>query len=303
MWGIAPILITIAGKAGFDAYTQTFYRYASAAVVFLGIALVRDRPGLASALRAWRLTVPMAVAVVAFQFAWVNGLYLMTPTIAVFAEHSAVVFSLAGGALFFADERRVVLSWRFLAGAAVVAAGAVGVVLGGTPEIEGGPVLEGSAALGAVLLFSCAVAWATYSLLIKRAVVGREDSGAGRGKLRPIPAFAVMITEATLLTLVATAVVGDLGHVARVPGWVLLVLVASGAACVGAGQGLYFISIGRIGVVTSQTVTLATPFLAGLFSFLVFKERMSAFQWASGTLLVAGVAFLMRARARSRLFR
>ncbi len=338
VWAIAPILITIVGKAGFDPYTQTFYRYAAAAAFFLAIAAASDRPGLAAAFRAWRRTGAMALAVVAFQLTSVNAIYFTGPTIAGFAGHLSIVFALAGGAVLFADEREVVLSWRFLVGAAVVVAAAGGVVLGGEVNIEGGPVRGGGVSpgltgLGLLCLLTFPAAWATFSLLIKRFVgyerrpeatevtesteaerhgkrrraakrlpsVASVFSVAGRspgraGLLRPVPAFAVTMAEATLIVLAVTAAFGDLGHIADVSGKIVLMLVVSGLACVGVGQALYWFSIGRIGVAMSQTVTRATPFLTGLFSFALLGERMGAFQWACGAVLVAGVVYLIKVR-------
>ncbi len=118
--------------------------------------------------------------------------------------------------------------------------------------------------------------------------------------LRPVPALAVTTAWTTLLVLAATAAFGDLGHVADVSWKIVLVLVVSGVGCIGVGQTLYYVSIGRIGVAMSQLATRATPILTGLFSFAPLGVRMGAFQWACGAVLVAGVDYLSKERVAGR---
>ncbi len=319
MWAIAPILVTILGKVGFDPYTQSFYRYATAAAFFLAVAAVTDWPGLAAAFRAWRRTGAMALTLVVFQLTWVNAVYFTSPTVTGFAGNLSIVFGFAGGAIFFADERAVVLSRRFLVGAAVVMVAAIGVMFGGEVKIEGGPVSEGGPALSAACLLVFPAAWAAYSLLIKRFVgherrlearpvrAGRSPDRANASAdglrpgrraelLRPVPALAVTTAWTTLLVLAVTVVFGDLGHVADVSWKIVLVLVVSGVGCIGVGQTLYYVSIGRIGVAMSQTVTRVTPFMTGFFSFALLGERMGAFQWVCGAVLVVGVLYLIKVR-------
>jgi drug/metabolite transporter (DMT)-like permease len=109
--------------------------------------------------------------------------------------------------------------------------------------------------------------------------------------------FAVTISFAAALLLALALAAGDIGHVGRVDSVALGILVGSGIFCVGIGQGLYFVSIRLVGVAVSQVMGLAAPFLTGLLAFFFFGDRMSLAQWLSGTLLAAGVAYLLTSRA------
>jgi drug/metabolite transporter (DMT)-like permease len=294
------------GGAGFDAFGQNSYRYLGAAAFFLALSRLSDRKASREALRAWPRFLAPAAAVAVFQTTWVMGLYRTGPTTAAFAEHSSILFGVVGGAIFFADERRVVASWRFAVGAAAVAAGFTGVVLGKTGSPGGGIEIEGEFGLGVAFLAVGAVGWGSYGLLIKRLVGRRADVGAvsgeggRRGPRDPLHAFAVTILLAAGMLLAVAAAAGDLGHIAEAGAADLVLLFGSGIACVGVGQGLYFASIRRIGVAVSQVFTLAAPFLTGLFSLLALGERTTLVQWASGTVLAAGVAWLVWSRARTR---
>jgi drug/metabolite transporter (DMT)-like permease len=112
--------------------------------------------------------------------------------------------------------------------------------------------------------------------------------------LATVISFAVAaLARAFFESAQPSGLTSGLGHVARV-GWAeLLILFASGAVCVGAGQGMYYVSIRRTGVAVSQTVPLAAPFLTGALSQLVLGHSMRPVQWLSGTVLLGGVAYLV----------
>lgn len=332
VWGWGPILIMILGRARFDAHAQNLYRYVGAVVFFLPLAALVGRRRFLTALRAWPRFLAPAAAVATFQTAWVMAIYRTAPTVAAFAEHSSLLIGVLGGAIFFADERRIVKSRRFIIAAAAVVAGFTGIVLGGRASHGGGSQIgseiEGEFGLGVALLAVGAVAWASYALLVKRVLASFPTGSTRRAKgpqsekgswregtehespepgpreggmkdeeaVGPLEAFAVTLLIATAFLLVLALARGDLGHVARVETKHLVLLFASGVLCVGGGQVMYFVSIRRIGVVASQVITLAAPFLTGVIALAIFGERMSIMQWLSGTLLVAGVAYLMLAR-------
>jgi drug/metabolite transporter (DMT)-like permease len=151
-----------------------------------------------------------------------------------------------------------------------------------------------------------AVCWAAYGLATKP-VVGASHAPAcppGPGcpdearAIRPLPAFAITMLVANAALFAAALVLGDVGHVARVGAPDLILLFGSGVVCVGVAQALYFLSIRWAGVAASQVVALTIPFLTGVYSLLVLGERIGALQWASGALIVAGVAWLVAGRHR-----
>lgn len=295
LWGWTPLLIVFLARAGFDPYTQNFYRYLGALAIFLPIAFVVDRASLKASLRRMWMFLPMALCVVFFQTAWVTGICMTSPVTGTLAGRVAVPIGLAGAAIFFKGERRMILSWRFLAGAAAVLAGVAGLVLGGPPEMASHAPEPERYARGVAIIMAGAAAWAAYGILIKL-IVSRSAARDPPGeRITALSAFGATMIPSSAALLVLALLFGDLGHLTGVGAGYVALLFGSGVAAVGGGQVLYYVSLGRIGVAYSQLVTQAVPFVAGLFSYLILGERLSPLQWGFGVLLAGGVVWLLLA--------
>jgi len=161
-WGLLPIALDVA-LAGMDAWTITWYRFATAAVA-LGIFLAwRRRLPLRAPLtrRGWVLYAVALLCLVANYVSYLLSLELTSPTVAQVLIQLAPMFLLFGGVIVF-RERFAPLQW---AGFAVLVAGLLVFFHDRYAEVF---ALQTRLGLGvAVMLFS-ALVWSVYAMAQKQ---------------------------------------------------------------------------------------------------------------------------------------
>jgi drug/metabolite transporter (DMT)-like permease len=161
-WGLLPIALEVALE-GMDAWTITWYRFATAAVA-LGIFLAwRRRMPLRTPLtrRGWMLYAVALLCLVANYVSYLLSLELTSPTVAQVLIQLAPMFLLFGGVIVF-RERFARLQW---AGFAVLVAGLLVFFHDRYAEVF---ALQTRLGLGvAVMLFS-ALAWSVYAMAQKQ---------------------------------------------------------------------------------------------------------------------------------------
>jgi drug/metabolite transporter (DMT)-like permease len=161
-WGLLPIALEVA-LAGMDAWTITWYRFATAAVA-LGIFLAwRGRVPLRAPLtrRGWVLYAVALLCLVANYVSYLLSLELTSPTVAQVLIQLAPMFLLFGGVIVF-RERFAPLQW---AGFVVLVAGLLVFFHDRYAEVF---ALQTRLGLGvAVMLFS-ALVWSVYAMAQKQ---------------------------------------------------------------------------------------------------------------------------------------
>jgi len=161
-WGLLPIALEVALE-GMDAWTITWYRFATAAVA-LGIFLAwRGRVPLRAPLtrRGWVLYAVALLCLVANYVSYLLSLELTSPTVAQVLIQLAPMFLLFGGVIVF-RERFAPLQW---AGFVVLAAGLLVFFHDRYAEVF---ALQTRLGLGvAVMLFS-ALVWSVYAMAQKQ---------------------------------------------------------------------------------------------------------------------------------------
>ena len=161
-WGLLPIALEVALE-GMDAWTITWYRFATAAVA-LGIFLAwRGRVPLRAPLtrRGWVLYAVALLCLVANYVSYLLSLELTSPTAAQVLIQLAPMFLLFGGVIVF-RERFAPLQW---AGFVVLVAGLLVFFHDRYAEVF---ALQTRLGLGvAVMLFS-ALVWSVYAMAQKQ---------------------------------------------------------------------------------------------------------------------------------------
>lgn len=161
-WGLLPIALKVT-LAGMDAWTLTWYRFTTAAVV-LGLFLAwRGRLPLRSPLdrRGWWLYAAALLCLVANYVGYLVSLELTSPTVAQVLIQLAPMFLLFGGLLVF-RERFAPLQW---AGFAVLVAGLAVFFHDRLVEVFSIGTRLG---LGVAVMLFASVTWALYALAQKQ---------------------------------------------------------------------------------------------------------------------------------------
>jgi drug/metabolite transporter (DMT)-like permease len=161
-WGLLPIALKVT-LTGMDAWTLTWYRFATAGVALGAFLAWRRRLPLRSPLtrRGWWLYAVALLCLVANYVGYLVSLDLTSPTVAQVLIQLAPVLLLFGGLVVF-RERFAPLQWAgfatLLAGLAVFFHDRLAEVFAiGTPL-----------GLGVVVMLFAALAWAAYALAQKQ---------------------------------------------------------------------------------------------------------------------------------------
>ncbi len=168
LWGVPPLLIHY--FAGYlDAHTQNFWRYGSA-VVFLWIyGWKTGQPVFSPRGGALLRTLLTATLVVIYQCGFTLSLYYALPALISLLIQLSLVVAIVLSCMFFADERRVMRSPWFIAGACAALCGAVGMVVFSRQfsAAQSQPAEWRSLAIAVTLVSIAAVFWGAYSVAIK----------------------------------------------------------------------------------------------------------------------------------------
>ena len=258
---------------GFQPLAYSTVRYALAALVFIGIALVAER-SLRIARRDLAMVVAAAVALWVNQIGFVYALKTTSASVIALILAATPIFAALIG-LAFGIER---LPRRFWVGAALSFAG-VGLVAVGAGGELGGDVR------GIMFGILTAATWAVYSILITPLMRSYSPSRIS----------AVVLS----LSWVGIALIGlpqtrsqdwQLGWEV----WALLLFATLGPLVV--TNVLWFHTLDRIGASRATLAANLQPFVAALFAVVLLDERIDAVQVVGGLLIAVGI---LAARRRS----
>ena len=277
IWSWPAIFIKFLSR-DFDVITQNFFRYLAASLFLWLYCAVFSRPKLFPIRGNLRNILLPSFLVFLFQIVWVQAVYLTTPTTATLLSKLDIVFVALLSFFFLKGERKILGSKYFLMGASLALLGVVGVVLGRATE------LRTEFNLGVALLLLRSLLWSSYIISVRNLVI----------KVEPIVAATWVYSFATLFFLPMVLVLGDIYKVAEVPAYVNLILFGSGVLCVGIGNATNYIATRYLGATIPAILLLLTPFLTGVFSYLIFAEVLNLPQILSGLLILLGCWVIIR---------
>jgi drug/metabolite transporter (DMT)-like permease len=161
-WGLLPIALKLT-LTGMDAWTLTWYRFTTAAVVLGAFLAWRRRLPLRSPLtrRGWWLYAVALLCLVANYVGYLVSLDLTSPTVAQVLIQLAPVLLLFGGLVVF-HERFAPLQW---AGFALLLTGLAVFFHDRLAEVF---AIGTRLGLGVVVMLFAALAWAAYALAQKQ---------------------------------------------------------------------------------------------------------------------------------------
>jgi drug/metabolite transporter (DMT)-like permease len=266
-----------------DPWTSNGWRYGISAVLLAPVlAAYRMRGGLPPGI--WRAALVPSIANAAGQVCFCYAHYRIEPGLLSFGLRTQIVFSALGAYVLLAAERPLIRSPGYLAGAAAVMAGTAGAVLLG----EGPP--GGAHAAGVGLAVLSGALFSAYALAVRHYMRG----------FRSAVSFAVisLYTAAALVALMVLLGRGAGLAALELPRGEFLLLLVSGVIGIGIGHVLYYMSIARLGVAASSGVIQLQPVAVGAASAYLFRESLTAAQWASGAVAVVGALLMLGVQAR-----
>lgn len=271
-WSVGPIFIKY--LTGYiDSWSQNMLRYLSACLFWLPFLLVSAcRKRLDQ--RVWRKALVPAGANIVMQSLWAAAFYYIGPGFMVLLSKSSVIWIAAFSFIFFADERKLLGSWRFWLGLGLSVAGLMGVV------VCGQDFALPQQATGVAIGLATAFMWGLYTVSVKAA-------------FRDIPShsgFSVISIYTVAGLCVLGLVFGRPAECLKMPAWPWVCVVISGLLAIALGHVLYYAAVKRIGATVPSLMLLSTPFAVLAISRVVFDESLSALQWLFGCVLLAGSA-------------
>ncbi len=295
--GLIYILITLLGWSSvllflrglhehIDAWAANGWRYGLCAAGFLPFQLLltirgKAAPGL------WRKAIVPTVFNSLGQICFGFSIYYIQPGLAGFLLRVSLISSTAGAFVLFADERALARSRHFWIGIGFVILGSIGTVMLSNTPITGGM------ATGVLLGAGAGAFFGLYGVSVRACMQGVSS----------IQSFSAICTLTALVMIGCMVIFGDK---AGAPALYLspihlFYLVASAIVGIALGHLFYYASIRRLGVAISGAVVQIAPFITAALSTVIFAERLTLWQWASGGVMLAGGYLLLRAeQARTR---
>ncbi len=276
-WSSVPLFIRHFAES-IDLWTSNGWRYGFSAFVWLPVVLWGlYRGGLPAGI--WRKSlVPAALnALGQVAFAW--SFYKIDPATATFGLRTQIVFVAVGAYLLFPSERRLLRDPRMWAGMAMVGIGVAGTVYFG----HGLP--RGAQAFGVALAIASGFFFAAYGLAVRHSMHGYH----------PVTAFAVISQYTAAVMVALMLMLGDrwgAGALDLSGGQFVLLLVSS-VVGIALGHVFYYISIARLGVAVSSGVIQLQPFIVSIGQTALGWQSLSAAQWGSGLIAVAGALMML----------
>jgi drug/metabolite transporter (DMT)-like permease len=266
-----------------DAWTSNGWRYGISALIWAPYLLYTMRRGRAPGW-IWAAAIVPSIFNACGQvfFTWAH--YKIDPGLLTFGLRSQMVFVAVGAYLLFPQERRVILSFRYLGGLAAVALGT------GMAVFAGKNPLDSLHLTGVLMSVGSGALFAGYGLMVRKYMHG----------VHAVTAFAVISQyTAGAMVLLMFALGEQAGATAlALPRFDFWLLILSAIIGIALGHVLYYISINRLGVAISAGVLQLHPFVVAVASLLIFKEVLVQWQWVGGCLALVGAVVMLSAQRR-----
>ena len=281
-WSITPVAVAFV-KNEFSLMFQIWMRYIAAVAFLWTMALFN--PETRKELRKfktrffyyWKWMTLCAAFTILFQLLFTYCFFLISPAFGVLLYQSQVLFSLILGVLFFRSERMLMKQFRTILGMLFAVAGAVVVILF---QSEG---VELSLSIGIFMALGAALAWSFVGVSLRKGL---------EGEFSPVFIVTMVFSLIVIYLTPVTLLSGDFitGN-PRAVHWFFL--FGSGLLGIAGGQGIYYRLLPRLGLVTLASVQLLVPFFTGIFSFLLFREKVTPMQVLGGLILLGGCRIIL----------
>jgi len=262
-----------------DGWTANGYRYLVAAIIYLPF-LPGKNHAKEGGRNVWKYAlIPTAFNII-LQSAWAWVPYYINPGLMGFLGKSTVIWSVTGSFIIFRDERPLLTSKRFWSGLTIAIAGFTGLSLGG------GSIPHGSTLFGIALVMIACMFMSGYMLSVRYYFKNTNSRTA----------FSVIALYTSIGTLITMMIFGEPMAFTRLPLNINALIVLSGIIGIGLAHVLYYAAQKVLGSAIASSTTLFSAFYTAILSYMIFDEKLTLLQWASGLLLTAGGLLLLAAQ-------
>jgi drug/metabolite transporter (DMT)-like permease len=273
-WSLGPIFIKLLTKYT-DVWIQNLLRYAVSCLFWLPFLLSARKKGLIDKC-IWRRALLPACANVIMQSCWAGAFYFIDPTFMNLIIKTTVIWIAVFSLILFPEERPLLKSIRFWAGAALSTAGVLGVIIFCEKGFTSKTTL-----LGIIITLSAAIMWGVYTVSVKIAFKN-IDSRYG---------FSVISIYTVAGLAVLAIVFGDIKDCTALGLKPWMYIIVSSLLSIAFSHVLYYFAIKRVGAIIPALSLLVVPFIVFLLSSRIFGESLTILQWVSGVALLAGSTF------------
>ncbi len=285
-WTSVPLFLRYFAEQ-IDAWTANGWRYGISALLWLPVVVFGQMRGSLPH-GIWRASLVPSLVNALGQVTFCYAHYRIDPGLMSFGLRSQMLFAAVGAYVMFAAERPIIRSPIYLAGLAALLVGTSGAVLLGEGSAVALSADRAAYVQGVVLSLLSGALFAAYALAVQRYMGGYGS----------VVSFAV-ISQYTAAAMVALMLVfsgrGGLEALDMSRGDFMLLLL-SAVIGIALGHVLYYMSIARLGVAVSSGVLQLHPFTVGVASYFIFREVLTAAQWVSGAVAVAGAILMLNVR-------
>ncbi len=294
--GVAAVVLTLAGWAAvplflkhfthsIDAWTSNGWRYAFAALFWAPVMVIGMSKRRIGA-RLWRAAlIPAAINCIG-QVCFTEAHYHIAPGLLTFSLRIEIVCVAIGAFILFPVERVIVRSGVYIGGLALVLIGTIGVILFGQSSLDADHLF------GVGLALISGVCFAGYGLSVRRCI-----------QRAPIlDAFSIISVYTALVMVVLMLVFGERAGAGAMDlsATQFVLLMISSLVGIALGHTFYYLAIQRLGVAVASGVIQLQPVVVAAFSFFLFNELLTSWQWGSGAVAIIGAMLMLSVQRMTR---
>jgi drug/metabolite transporter (DMT)-like permease len=254
-----------------DAWTVNGFRYITVFIIMLPLVIKFIRSGKYSAYM-WKIALIPAAFNFFQQILWAWAPYFIDPGLIGFLIKSTVIWSISGSFILFADERYLMRSKMFWSGLFIAVAGFVGL------SYYGNNISLSGTFLGVLFVLGSSILMSLYGLAVKKYF----------NETNAIVSFSLIALYTAVGIISLMFVFGNPMQALNVPLNIMLIIALSAFIGINMAHILFYVSLKHLGVTISYSVSFFSAFFTAILSFYIFDEKLSLFQWISGSLIIAG---------------
>ena len=267
-----------------DAWTVNGFRYI---VVFLVIfpVVISLFYKKKYTKRMWKVALIPAFFNFAQQVVWAWAPYYIDPGLMGFLIKSIVIWSMLGSFILFVDERYLLRSIKFWIGLTIAVAGTIGI------SYFSGNISGASSFLGVALVLCSSLFMASYGLAVKKYF----------NQTNAIISFSIIASYTAVGIISLMFIMGKPSVIFNLPIKVIALIAASAFVGITLGHILFYTSVRYVGVVVHYSVGLLSAFLTAIMSLLIYDDKLTLWQWLSGSLILIGGFIIVVSKQNSKL--